>query len=235
MLRITQNEYWLASVARFDALRKGDPNGANSQLQPPLGVIEHNINTQYDAIPENRFDLPRDPARIVPTAFGNAYALAEEYAYDRYRIDTVLFWSRLRAAMHEHAAIHSDHLTHQKTSLDLTLNLSFVSLLIAVECALTLRAGAQGYDGGLLLLCLLSALLFVGFYSSSVSAVRILAELIMMSFDLYRHLILETFHIQKPDDLRLERMLWVQLAAFLRRGDPFYFPDDIAAHQSEHL
>jgi hypothetical protein len=73
---------------------------------------------------------------------------------------------------------------------------------------------------------LINVALFVSFYDASVSAVRTLGELIKNSFDYHRRLVLQAFELQTPDGLIEEQAVWVRLAAFVRRGDEFYFPAD---------
>jgi hypothetical protein len=53
-----------------------------------------------------------------------------------------------------------------------------------------------------------------------------MGELIKTSFDYYRGLILQAFNLKMPDKLSEEQVLWVKLAAFIRRGDAFYFPEE---------
>jgi hypothetical protein len=91
---------------------------------------------------------------------------------------------------------------------------------------LTLRFGPPGHDGLLLLLTLLAGVLCVSYYRGSVGAVHTLGELIKNSFDYHRGLVLEAFGLETPEDLLGEQMVWIRLAAFVRRGEPFYFPAD---------
>jgi len=199
-----------------------------NQLNQQLTGLAQQINEEHKKIEQDhpKQILPHEIDRVAPTSFGNAYAIAEEYAYDRYGIDSVLFWARLRELMDNTATNHSEHITQQKTSLDLSLNFAFLWGVISVESILTLRFGPTGHASLLLLLLVISVVLFISFYTASVSAVRTLGELIKISFDYYRNLVLESFNLQTPDELITEQSLWVKLAAFIRRGDEFYFPKD---------
>jgi hypothetical protein len=113
--------------------------------------------------------------------------------------------------------------------LDLLLNLAFVSGLLVLEAILVLLFGPGGHSSSLIPLALISVVLFVGFYSAAVGAVYTMGELIKISFDYHRHLVLEAFNLQTPDDLIAEQATWVRLAAFVRRGDEFYFPAETRA------
>lgn len=177
--------------------------------------------------------LPYDQTRIGPTRFGNYYAVAEEYSYQRYGADAVLFWTRLSERMQDEAPEHSERLIQQKTTLDFTLNLTFLSVLLLIEAMFTLL-GLYFYDQPadwwahwpLFALIGMGIPLAVLLYYSSVGAVYLLGELIKNSFDHYRHLILTSFGLKLPDTLREEQIIWVRLAAFIRRGDEFYFPTE---------
>jgi hypothetical protein len=196
------------------------------RIRQQLAGLARQIQKEHKEVEEKHphQTLPHDVDRVAPTSFGNAYAIAEEYAYERYGIDAVLFWLRLRELMQDSAPSHSERITGQKTMLDLLLNLALVSGLLVAEAVLTLLFGFGGHSSSLIPLALISAVLFVGFYGAAVGAVRTMGELIKISFDYHRHLVLEAFNLQPPDDLIAEQAIWVRLAAFVRRGDEFYFP-----------
>ncbi|BAY11117.1 hypothetical protein [Calothrix sp. NIES-2098] len=167
--------------------------------------------------------LPHNVERVCPTSFGNVYAIAEEYPYERYGIDSVLFWPHLRMLMQEKAPNHSLRLTQQKTVLDLSINFAFLSGVLTVEIIITI---CSGYKPLLLVLAGVAFLLSISFYQASVAAIQGLGELIKVSFDYYRGLVLKEFNLKMPDNLTEEQALWVKLASFIRRGDAFYFPEE---------
>lgn len=219
-----QAEYRRVSNLLLQAQSTGEQN----RLKQQLAGLAQQIQEEHKKIEQDHphQSLPHDVRRVAPTAFGNAYAIAEEYTYERYGIDAVLFWTRLRELMHDSAASHSERITQQKTALDLSLNFAFICGTLASEAMLALRLGSRGHGGLLLLFVLINTVLFVGFYSASVNAIRTLGELIKNSFDYHRELVLKAFDLQTPDELIAEQAVWVRLAAFIRRGDEFYFPTD---------
>ena len=168
--------------------------------------------------------MPYRLHRVTPTTFGNVYAMAEEYQFDRYGVDAVLFWSRLRQLMIDHVPEFSERISQQKTMLDLRLNLAFGCGLVALEIIALFPFRLMDMPVMLISSLVLSIILANGFYSASIASMHILGELIKISFDQYRHLILESFGLQKPTDLLTEREMWIDLAKFLRWGDMFYFP-----------
>jgi hypothetical protein len=220
-----QQEYRRVSVLLLQAQSTEEQN----RLRQQLAGLAQQINEEHKKIEQEhpRQTLPHDVRRVAPSAFGNAYAIAEEYAYERYGVDAVLFWARLRELMHDSAVIHSERITQQKTTLDLSLNFAFICGLLTLETILTLRFGPEGHESLLIWVFLVNIVLFVSFYSASVSAVQTLGELIKNSFDHHRGLVLKAFNLQTPDGLIEEQAVWVRLAAFVRRGDEFYFPVDV--------
>lgn len=219
-----QTEYRRVSALLLRAQSTEEQN----PLRQQLAGLAQQINEEHKEIEKNhpRQTLPHDVRRVVPSAFGNAYAIAEEYAYERYGVDAVLFWPHLRELMSDSAASHSERITQQKTALDLSLNFAFICGVLVLETLLTHRFGPRGHAGVLIGLALVNAALFVSFYNASVSTVRTLGELIKNSFDYHRGLVLQAFDLQAPDELIAEQAVWVRLAAFVRRGDEFYFPVD---------
>ncbi|HEY9652788.1 MAG TPA: hypothetical protein V6C95_19180 [Coleofasciculaceae cyanobacterium] len=196
------------------------------KLRQQLAGLAQQIEEEHEKIEKEQplQTLPRDIDRVCPTSFGNAYASAEEYSYERYGIDSVLFWTRLRGLMQDKAPGHSLQLTQQKTVLDLAINSAFLSSLLALEAALTMIFSR--YHNLLLVLAVTALILSISFYKSSVAAIQVLGELIKTSFDYHRGLVLEAFNLNMPDDLSKEQVIWVKLATFIRRGDAFYFPSE---------
>jgi hypothetical protein len=202
-------------------------NSSDEQLKirQDIAGIALQIQEEHQRIEklQPRQTLPHDLRRVCPTSFGNALAIAEEYSYERYGIDAVLFWPRLRQLMQEKASNHSLLLTQQKTVVDLSINFAFLFGLLAVEAALTSIFSA--YRNILLVLAIIAIILTICFYRASVSAIQVLGELIKISFDYHRGLVLEAFNLKMPDNLSEEQVIWVKLATFIRRGDVFYFPE----------
>ncbi len=194
-----------------------------------LESLRVQIDKEHDSLERSyqRQLLPHATHRVAPTSFGNAYAIAEEYAYERYGIDSVLFWPRLRELMQDLDTSQLERITHQKTVLDLSINFGTVFALITLEAVFTVLFVPTPHDGALLLTSVLGVLLFTCFYSASVGAVRTLGQYIMSSFDFHRDLVLRAFNLAKPDSMLTEQIIWVRLAAFIRRGEEFYFPQHL--------
>lgn len=220
-------------------LMRADSDDDRLQLEQLLGSLADQIREEHSRIDgmAGNPPLPRDPERVMPTTFGNIYAMAEEYPYDCYGADSVLFWPRLREQMHEYAEGHSERLTAAKTFLDISINLTFLAGIVVLETIATV--GLMLFRGQPVLLpagmAVLALIVTSASYRSAISRMALLGELIKNSFDTHRHLALNAFGLQQPATLAAERFVWDQLAAFVRRGEPSYFPEQFrkAAEDSE--
>lgn len=210
------------SSQEFQDLSKGKISSLNEEIKTEHKNIEKSVSQQT---------LPHEVERVCATAFGNNYAIAEEYSYERYGADSVLFWPHLRALMQEKAVSHSLRITQQKTVLDLSINFAFLSGLLTIETILILMFSFEKLP--LLLLAGVAFIFSISFYQASVAAIKGLGSLIKVSFDRYRGLVLEAFNLRMPDNLSEEQIVWVKLAAFIQRGEAFYFPEQYRDLTSE--
>ncbi|NDJ36364.1 MAG: hypothetical protein GYB64_17045, partial [Chloroflexi bacterium] len=164
--------------------------------------------------------IPFDEANIRPTLYGNAWSVNEEYPLTRYGIDSMVFWPYLRTVT---AQVDPDLLATidgQKLLMDTTLTFSFVMVLVLIGALVSLIiTGVLS----LLAVAAVALLLAVAFYRASIAYVRAMGTFQGQVYDLYRHHLLERFGLEKPDDLDDEYWVWQRLAAFIRRGEPFYF------------
>jgi hypothetical protein len=176
--------------------------------------------------------LPLRREFVRPTALGNAYAVMEEYPFERYGMDSLVFWPRLLAALPKE---FREGIGDQKTTCDFMLNCSVLLTLFALEAAVATVAPTTGGPRLVFLAALvIGALIAYGLYRATVAETVVLGTLIASGFDLYRHELLRQFGIVPPARLADERDLWLRLSAFVRRGDDFYFPaaptpDQVAA------
>jgi len=194
----------------------------------------------------NAPDLPVDIERIGATDLANTLALAEEYPFERYAMDAAVFWPRLSA---EIEATKADSLKASFATMNGLLNLSLLIYLTAVEFAIVGFSIVAGWNpartgitqplwvswlpnhrpavaGLTLLLALLLAVIGYGSYRAAVASARAVANAMRTTFDYYRGNVLKRFNLKMPDDLEEERVLWLKLAAFIRRGESFYYPSE---------
>ena len=182
-------------------------------------------------------DLPVDIDRVGATELANTLALAEEYPFERYGIDTAVFWPRLTAEIEPEKL---DAIKASFGALNGFLNLSLLLYLAAVELvivAIVIAGGLAepnpqlGLTSRWLLVVLIALGLFglllgYGAYRAAVGSARALGNTMRTAFDYYRGRILKRFNLRMPDDISDERVVWLKLAAFIRRGESFYYPSD---------
>ncbi len=196
--------------------------GANrEQLEQKRASLALGIQQAHEEIGSQspRQRLPRRPEMVRPTALGNGFAVTEEYSYERYGMDAMLFWPRLRQVVDEE---YATALVNSKMTLDLLLNLSLLAAIFGVEA---LVIGVLGtVDWGLVGAGIGAVALAWVCYQSAVSTVYSLGDTIALCFDFFRGRLLEKYGLAQPDNLEAEQTMWLRLGQFLRRGEGFYFP-----------
>ena len=178
-------------------------------------------------------ELPMDLDRVGPNRFANTLAVAEEYAFERYGMDASVFWPRVSAEIESDKL---DSLMATYGAMRGLLNLSLLAMLFALECFIVGLAIWRSWalpvahvllrPRWLLLASVLSVLIGLGAYRAAVSAARAVGNAMRTAFDYYRGSVLRRFNLTMPEDLDEERVLWLKLSAFIRRGESFYFPTE---------
>ena len=72
-----------------------------------------------------------------------------------------------------------------------------------------------------------------GAYRAAVRAAYSAGSELRTAFDYYRGRVLRRFNLKVPADIDQERVVWLKLAAFIRRGESFYFPSEFRREGSE--
>ncbi len=215
----------------------------SKEAREQLSQLKRTIQKLHEAIEakDNAQALPSDLGRIAPTALGNVLAVAEEYPFDRYGMDSVLFWPRLRAELDE-ATLQP--LDNAKSIVDGMLNLSLLSYVAAVEAmvlGVIVAIGRAPVPPATSPLAATSPLVILfgsgvlglalgyGSYQGAVNAAATMGSMLRTYFDYYRDKVLEKFGLKRPDVLEEEKIIWFKLGAFLRRGESFYFPEEAEA------
>lgn len=188
-------------------------------------------------------DLPVDIDRVGATDLANTLALAEEYPFERYGIDTAVFWPRLTAEIEPEKL---DAIKASFGALNGFLNLSLLLYLTAFELVIVaivitgrvadpnppLVLNAPWLGLVVIAIGLFSLLLGYGAYRAAVGSARAVGNTMRTAFDYYRGSVLKRFNLRMPDDIADERVVWLKLAAFIRRGESFYFPTEFRSESS---
>jgi hypothetical protein len=188
-----------------------------------LNQIAGKIQEIHERIEEQQpvQTVPFQASYARPTALGNAFAIFEEYPFHRYGIDGVLFWPRLRQLVDDQLLSALDN---QKMFLDFQVNLATLALIFALEAVVV---GAANLTAGWWIAAGLALLVARLAYSAGVRVVRTMGTLVITCFDFYRGKLLEQFGLPQPTNLYEEYKTWLRLGAFLRRGEPLYWPGDL--------
>jgi hypothetical protein len=152
--------------------------------------------------------FPRNSKLLKPTQLGNILVSAEEYPYQLYRLDAVVWWSRLVTLLPGTFRTQLDtSLTPMIALLNLSMLFTFISLGGGSILLLTEYwwLGAFTFIGGVALMraC----------YIAACNQALDYGQLVRVAFDFYRHDILKQMHIPIPDNLVEERLLWDALNA----------------------
>lgn len=205
------------------------PESERNKLIEQLKAEIQAIHETLEQAPAAR-ELPIDPDRVGATRLANSLAVAEEYPFERYSVDTAVFWPRLAAEIEPEKL---ETLTATFGAMNGLLNLSLLSYLAAAECivvtVLAVRSPAQNASIPRVWLALaIPAALLAGFafYRAALRAARSVGNELRTAFDYYRGRVLQRFNLIMPKDIEEERVVWLKLGAFIRRGESFYYPSE---------
>lgn len=206
------------------------------ELKLQTQALHEQIEANFDAP-----DLPKDIDRVGATDLANILALAEEYPFERYAIDTALFWPRLVVELEPNQA---DGIKNSFGAMNGLLNLSLLIFVIGVELivlAIAIGLGLTAPPAAPLMfekwvlislafvVAVLSILAAYGAYRAAVGSARAVGNAMRTAFDYYRGNVLRRFNLKMPGDIEEERVVWLKLSAFIRRGESFYYPSDYRA------
>jgi hypothetical protein len=165
---------------------------------------------------ENADHAEEREAAVIPTRLGNTIASFEKYPDTRYGIQAVTMWPRLVPTLQQENFIA--FVEDEKTVFDFLLNMTFMSLILAVElgCLISLRSPVRG----LLVLTVLTALAYM-FYKAAEAGALNWGLTVRVAFDLYRGHLRKAFRIREPATLEEEREDWKSLSNFFIKGTAF--------------
>lgn len=183
------------------------------QLQSvsPTQVVANEFSAEKLAYypPPNHLD------KMMPTLIGNILRASEIHAYDRYGIDSVIVWTRLRPLLptEVEAAIGE-----KKIARDFSLLMSLLAGLFTLTWSPWLAIFTDRW--GLFLICIFTwALVFIS-YHNAVQSTLAYAEQIKATFDVYRLRLLKELNREVPKNTEAERREWVRLSRFFYRNVP---------------
>lgn len=190
------HDYFVSEVQRWQTLQKVLEN-----RHPDPSELATNRAYQYVSfeLARLRYEFDRDyPASrlaVLPSALGNTIAAFEDYARNRYGMDTIALWPRLVPILKE--ADYLDFVTQEKAVFDFILNTGLVVTLLGGEfCVLWLLLGEVG--ASLISAAVATGILLV-MYHGAILAARQWGLAVRVAFDLYRHDLHDRLGIQSTE------------------------------------
>lgn len=153
----------------------------------------------------------------LPTAFGNRLRAAEYYPLERYGIDAVVIWPRLRSLLPQETG---DRISAARTALEGAVNLLLLSIAYGTAWPFILVI-----EGGHLVpasLTLLAWPIAWALHRAALRAAVSYGQELRVAFDLHRYALLRQLELEIPQDSAEERRLWDSLNQFYLRNLPFY-------------
>lgn len=162
---------------------------------------------------------PNHLDKMMPTRLGNILRAAEIYPYERYGIDAVVIWPRLRPLLKpETMALLED----RKMTMAFMLSVTLLSALFSLVWCPALALSTNRWD--IFLLCALGWPLAWLCYRGAVQSAVAYGEQLQATFDLHRHDLLKALNRPLPADAEAERKEWLRLTRFFYRNLPLPSP-----------
>jgi len=146
---------------------------------------------------------------LMPTRLGNILRASELYAYDRYGIDSVIIWTRLRPLLSNEVVAA---LETSGTARDFMLLTSVLSEAFTLFWCPVLAIFTSNWQ--LFLPCSLGWPLAWICYHSAVQSTLAFSEQVKTVFDLHRNDLLKALNRKIPSDAAAERKEWRHLSLF---------------------
>lgn len=184
--------------------------------QKKLKRLQASFETDSNAYQEvyHKYPLPTQLHFVMPTILGNILRNSELYAYNRYRIDSVLIWPRLYS-------LFSPSFTQTVVELRTTMDFMLVISMLATVFAFVSGSYLIVVSGSPItfLLCFGAGLLVAWLaYRGAVAGALLYGEQIKLAFDLYRNQLLTSLKIPLPSTPNEERATWETLSQWWYRG-----------------
>jgi hypothetical protein len=166
-----------------------------------------------------RLDRYPRTERLLPTALGNALRASEDRAGDRYGLSTPTAWPRLYYCLPE--SVHRD-VAEMHQQIDGGARLTLVLIIAGIAgCPVLLWHGWWNlvWIGAF-------ALAFLA-YRGAVTAAMLLRPVQETAFDLFRFALLDSLHLQLPDDATAEARVNKHLSEFWRGAETSPLPTGV--------
>lgn len=203
--------YWPASLRpvrkRLVSWQASRFNKAQERWQELAAKGVQNLTPQehdeYAALDWRRLHVPTSPERWMPTALGNVLRGAELRPWERYGLDTVIWWPRLWLVLPE--AVKKE-LSEARARLDTLARVWFWGALFLIWTVWAWWAALVG----------LAVAFFT--YGRMVNAAEAFGDVLVSAFDLHRIALYQHLRWPPPPNPAKERQIGKQMTAYLWRG-----------------
>ncbi|WP_245235245.1 hypothetical protein [Streptomyces violaceorubidus] len=189
-----------------------------ARLQGERSVVRHRERDRRSTIirrallQERLARYPVDDGQLAPTQLGNAIRRFEEYAYDRYRLDSQLLWNDLTATAPEQARRQVDT---ARTSVDFFVCLLYGHLAVLAAALATLASRPADTPVVLATVVALSVLSPV-WYRCAVHATDEWAAAVRALINVGRASLADALGLIMPAQLAEEREMWSMVSRLSR-------------------
>ncbi|PKN91677.1 MAG: hypothetical protein CVU44_17325 [Chloroflexi bacterium HGW-Chloroflexi-6] len=221
-------------IGRKETLRKrisvleswsSNPTPRTKKILRRLRNQYYNIAANYDK------NFPPEIDDVLPTEFGNILKASEAYSSNRYGMDGVEFWPRLRQVIPDR---YQDSIDSARNQLSFLVNMSVLALFFSFLCSLPVLfilgffslspvstltyIDVFAYSYRYLIAGLLGLFCFAFFQKASIYSVGSFGIMIRSAYDLFRLDLLKHFHIKMPDNSVQEFHIWRNIGELLTLG-----------------
>ncbi len=193
---------------RYLEKRKGAVSNSKEKKEIAQEIAKESAVEQFTYYP------PKDHlSKVMPTRLGNILRSSEIYANDRYGIDSVTVWTRLRPLLADEVIAP---LEVNRTARDFMLLMSAFSATFTLIWCPVLAVFTSRWD-----LFLLSALgwpLAWVCYQNALQSTLAYSEQLKAMFDLHRYDLLKALNRRIPTNLEEEYEEWEDLSLFFYGG-----------------
>lgn len=152
--------------------------------------------------------------QIAPTRLGNAIRRLEEYGYERYRLDSQVFWYELNAVAPEQAR---EAVVNSRIGVDFAVCMLYGNLGLAVA-AVGVQAGRLEFSPLLTVLATLLVALLPAWYRLALGGTDDWAVATRALVNLGRKPLAESLGLELPPTIDEERKMWAVLSKLVRLG-----------------
>jgi hypothetical protein len=202
-------------------------NGEKSCVEHELKVLS-SFQAKLDKARMQRgleinFNYPHSRELVKATRLGNAIQSFEEYPQRQYKIDAVGFLPQLFAKM---SVQYAADIENKKTIVDLLLNSSMLSMILALELLVAGVWSAEPFVSwqlGITWMFFIVTFVALSYicYLVVIDRAKAWGDGVKAAFDLYRWELLEQLgYKQKPSSRNEERAIWLKITQQTIYGDP---------------